>query len=54
MILSSIRRELENILLLVDELEDKGVLRNVVNEIIVDEFKKTTKKDEPDSEDERS
>ena len=51
MILSKVRRELENILILVDELESKGVLREVINKMIIDEFERITIKDEPDSKD---
>ena len=51
MILSKVRRELENILILVDELESKGVLREVINKMIIDEFERITIKDVPDSQD---
>ena len=48
MILSKVRRELENILILVDELKSKGVSREVINKMIIHEFEKVTKEDEPD------
>lgn len=53
MILSKVRRELENILILVDELESKGLSREVINKMIIDEFEKITKEDESDSQDQR-
>ena len=51
MILSKVRRELENILILVDELESKGISREVINKMIVDEFERITKENESDSQD---
>ena len=53
MILSKVRRELENILILVDELESKGISREVINKMIIDEFERITKENEPDSQDQR-
>jgi hypothetical protein len=51
LILSKVRRELENILLLVDELEKRGISREVINEMILDEFERITKEDESHSQD---
>ena len=53
MILSKVRRELENILILVDELESKGLSREVINKMIIDEFERITKENESDSQDQR-
>lgn len=44
--ISRIRREVENILLLVYELEDKGIPKDVIINAIIDEPKKSDKKDE--------
>jgi len=51
LILSKVRRELENILILVDELEKKGVSKEVINKMIINEFDRITKEDEQDSQD---
>ena len=44
---------MENILILVDELELKGISREVINKMIVDEFERITKENESDSQDQR-
>jgi hypothetical protein len=53
-ILSSIRRELENIYMLVDALEIMGVKRELINKAITNELEKTDKENEPDCQDEPS
>ena len=44
--IARVRREMENILLLMDELEKKGLSKEVIVNIILNESKYTTSKDE--------
>ncbi len=44
--IARIRREVENILLLVDELEKKGIPKYIIINSILDESKKPDKNDE--------
>ena len=44
--ITRVRRELENILLLVDELEEKGIPKEVIINTIINEPKKSSQEDE--------
>lgn len=44
--IARVRREVENILMLVYELEDKGIPKDVIINAIINEPKEHTKKDE--------
>ena len=44
--LARVRRELENILLLIDELEEKGVPKGIIIDKIIDEPEETDNQDE--------
>ncbi len=49
--IARVRREVENILLLVDELDKKGIPKYIIINTILDEPKATRKNDERPSED---
>jgi hypothetical protein len=49
--IARVRREVENILLLVDELEDRGIPKGVIVNIILNESEKPSNKDECSSKD---
>jgi hypothetical protein len=49
--IARIRREVENLLLLVDELEKKGIPKYIIINTILDEPKVTSKNNERPSED---
>jgi hypothetical protein len=51
--LARVRRELENILLLVDELESKGVPKEVITNLIKNESEKLSSKNERVSKDQQ-
>ena len=49
--IARVRRETENILLLIDELEKRGIPKEVIVNIILNESKNPNKKDEYSSKD---
>ena len=51
-ILAKVRRELDNILILMDELETRGLPKDEIVNIILHESEKLTKTDEQSNEDE--
>ena len=44
--IARVRREVENLLILVDELRDRGIPKELIIDVIIDEHKKASKKDE--------
>ncbi len=53
-VLAKVRRELDNILILMDELEDRGLPKDEVVKIILNESRKLTKTDEHPNEDKQA
>ena len=49
--IARVRRELENILLLIDELEAKGIPKGIIIDIIINEPEETTSEDDRPAED---
>ena len=49
--IARVRRELENILMLIDELEAKGLPKGIIIDIILNESGKTNSEDEHSGED---
>ena len=52
--IARVRREVENLLLLVDELRDRGIPKELIVDVIIDEHRKTSKKDEYSNKDKSS
>jgi hypothetical protein len=44
--IARVRREVENLLLLVDELRDRGIPKELIVNVIIDEHRKVSKKNE--------
>ena len=52
--IARVRREVENLLLLVDELRDRGIPKELIVDVIIDEHRKVGKKDEYSNKDKLS